>query len=537
MKKSDNRPKIQEVHSVELFKISKALLKISTAASSIHNRQELIKVIFKIIKPIFPFDEAGLFIIDKDKDEHYELLDDIDILGDHGPVQNMLIQQDLLGKFKHKGSAVDFLSRGIDPRLFIIEKDQEKWPHPQFELMLRMGLRQIIGIGLRSGSETFGMLCFTSTEENFYSEEDFPFFKAISDQVSLCLKNVLANEEILRLNQELKLERDYLIEEVKSEHNFEEIIGNSPLIREVFKSVEMVAHLDTTVLIEGETGTGKELIARSIHNRSPRKRKPIIKINCAALPKELIESELFGHEKGSFTGAFERRIGKFELANNGSLFLDEIGEMPLELQPKLLRAIQEKEIERLGGKEVIKVDVRIIAATNRNLKEEAEKGSFRLDLYYRLNVFPIKIPALRERKDDIPLLSTYFAQKYCSKFNTNFHGIKEKAMQELLKYDWPGNIRELENLVEQACIINPGKALSWARELMPLESKRRVAEQKDKEFDINAIKREQEELERERLLNVLKQTNWRIRGEKGAAKILNIKPTTLEYRMKKLGLK
>ncbi|MEM7550412.1 MAG: sigma 54-interacting transcriptional regulator [Bacteroidota bacterium] len=515
------------------------LLKISTAASNIQNRQELIKVIFKVIKPIFPLDEAGLFIIDLQNNEHYEILDDIDILGSDGIAQKVVIQHDLLGRFKHKGSAVDFLSRGTNPHLFHIEKDKEEWPHPQIEFMLEAGLKQLIGVGLRSGNELFGMLCFNSREEDFYSEEDFSFFKAISEQVALAVKNLTASEEILRLNEELRQERDYLIEQVRTDYNFHEIIGNSPLLKEVFKSVEMVANTDATVLVEGETGTGKELIARAIHERSSRKSKPLIKVNCATLPRELIESELFGHEKGSFTGAFERRVGKFELAHNGSLFLDEIGEMPLELQAKLLRAIQEKEIERLGGKEVIKVDVRIIAATNRSLKEESEKGDFRSDLYYRLNVFPIRMPALKERKDDIPILAAYFAQKYCTKFKTDFKGIKEKAMQELLKYDWPGNIRELENLIEQACILNQGKPLSWARELVPSQTKKRAARQKQdtNEFDIKAIKKEQEELERERLLKVLKQTNWRIRGEKGAAKILNMKATTLEYRMTKLGLK
>ncbi len=327
------------------------------------------------------------------------------------------------------------------------------------------------------------------------------------------MDNLTKKEQLVKLNQEPQLERDYLIEEVKTEHNFEEIIGNSPLLREVFKSVEMVAHTDATVLVEGETGTGKELIARAIHNRSDRKKKPMVKVNCATLPKELIESERFGLEKGSFPGAFERRIGKFELANKSTLFLDEVGEMPLELQAKLLRAIQEKEIERLGGKETIKVDVRIIAATNRDLLEESQKGEFRSDLYYRLNVFPIRLPALRERVEDIPLLATYFAQKYCNKLNANFKGIKEKAIQELLAYYWPGNIRELENLVEQSCILNQGRALSWTRELVPVKPIKRTLKEKQRDgnFDIKTIKEEQRNKEREAIIEALKQTNWRIR--------------------------
>ncbi len=515
------------------------LLKISTAASSIQDRKELLKVIFETIKPIFPFDTAGLFLIDNENDLHHEILDDIDILGEHDATQMAIINSELLGKFKHQGSAIAFLSEDDDPRLFNLKKDGANYPHPQLNLMYDTGLRQTIGVGLRSGNKTFGMLCFNATQDDFYSENDFDFFKAISQQVALAVKNVLANEQIVRLNQELKQERDYLIEEVKIEHNFEEIIGNSPLLKEVFKSVEMVANTDATVLIEGETGTGKELIARALHNRSDRKKKPIVKVNCATLPKELIASELFGHEKGSFTGAFERRIGKFELANNSSLFLDEIGEMPLELQAKLLRAIQEKEIERLGGKEVIKVNVRIIAATNRNLKSESDSGNFREDLFYRLNVFPILMPALRQRKEDIPLLATFFAQKYCKKLNTGFKGIKEQAMQELLAYSWPGNIRELENLIEQACILNQDKALSWSRKLVGPKRKGKALEAKNEEavIDIKTIKQIQRDQEIETLLKALKKTNWRIRGNKGAAKLLDMKPTTLEYRMKKLGLK
>jgi transcriptional regulator with GAF, ATPase, and Fis domain len=284
----------------------------------------------------------------------------------------------------------------------------------------------------------------------------------------------------------------------------------------VFDLVTQVAPVDTSVLLLGESGTGKELVARAIHNLSPRKDKLLVKMNCAALPANLIESELFGHEKGAFTGALEKRIGKFELAQGGTIFLDEIGEIPVDLQSKLLRVLQEKEIERIGGSQTIKVDLRIIAATNRNLEQEVAAGKFRLDLYYRLNVFPITLPPLRKP----------------------FHGIKPESLDEMLQYHWPGNIREMENLVEQAFVLNDGKSpLQWGR---PLINDRLMIEQPASAIlpkTLNDVKEGQMAAEREYILSVLKQTNGRIRGAGGAAEILNLKPTTLESRMEKLGIR
>ncbi len=514
---------------------SETLLSISEAIATVKNRKELFTLIFKKINNVLPFDDVGLVVLDEASKKWRDLA-----VSDE--YRTTAFNKELttlgLGQFMEKDALLDHALSNTD--ILSIEKILTKFQdNPMVPIMAKHGFKEVMVTPLKVGNKIIGTLSFNSLEGGRYAPTQFPLFEGIACQIALAVSNIMAKEEISRLNEALRLERDYLIEEVKTEHNFEEIIGNSALLREVFKNVEMVAGTDATVLVEGETGTGKELIARAIHNRSNRRHKPIIKVNCAALPKELIESELFGHEKGSFTGAFERRIGKFELAHNGSLFLDEIGEMPLDLQAKLLRAIQEKEIERLGGKEVINVDVRIIAATNRNLNEEVDTGNFRSDLYYRLNVFPIRVPALRERKEDIPLLATYFAQKYCRKFNTRFKGIKEKALQELLEYDWPGNVRELENLVEQACILNQGQALSWARELVAKAPKKTTPAHSHKplEFDIAAIKKEQETLERNKLLSVLKKTNWRIRGDKGAAKLLNMKPTSLEYRIKKLGLR
>jgi transcriptional regulator with GAF, ATPase, and Fis domain len=307
-------------------------------------------------------------------------------------------------------------------------------------------------------------------------------------------------------------------------------------LQKVFDLVRQVSNTDTSVIILGESGTGKELIARSIHNSSARKGKILVKVNCATLPANLIESELFGHEKGAFTGAIDKRIGKFELAHGGSIFLDEIGELPTDLQAKLLRVLQEKEFERLGGKNTLKADVRIITATNRDLEKEVSEGRFRLDLYYRLNVFPIKLPALRERIEDIPLLANFFAKKFCTKVGKRFTNIDPLAMDELLRYDWPGNIRELENVVERAVIIHDGEStLAWGQ---PLINRFTVAKEEHAlpAKTLDEVKQKQHDTEREYLISVLRTANGRIRGRNGASELLGLKPTTLESRMKKLSI-
>jgi len=322
---------------------------------------------------------------------------------------------------------------------------------------------------------------------------------------------------------------------------FEGVIGSSAPLLEVLDQVTQVAPLDTSVLILGESGTGKERIADCIHKLSPRKEKPFIKINCAALPHSLIETELFGHEKGAFTGATDKRIGKFELADGGTIFLDEIGDMPVKLQVKLLRVLQEKEIERVGGKVTIKVNVRVIAATNCHLENEVAEGRFRLDLYYRLNVFPLRLPGLRERKEDIRQLAAFFAQECCRRINKPFSGISPQMLSELESYDWPGNIRELENIIEQAVILSDGRSeLTLKRPLQsPLHPKKGAPERSDQLFSLRTLddfKEVQQQNERDYICFVLKKVNGRIRGKGGAAELLNEKPTTLETRMAKLGI-
>ncbi len=332
--------------------------------------------------------------------------------------------------------------------------------------------------------------------------------------------------EVERLKNRLEAENIYLQEEIKIDHNFENIISRGDALKKVLRKVEQVASTDATVLILGETGTGKELLAREINSISIRRNRPLVKVNCAALPANLIESELFGHEKGAFTGALARKIGRFELADGGTIFLDEIGDLPLELQAKLLRVLQEGEIERLGNPNTIKVDVRVIAATNRDLDKAIENGDFREDLYYRLNVFPITSPPLRERKEDVPVLVNHFVAKYCTKIGRKIESIPQKVMDMLQAYRWPGNVRELENVIERAVIVSSGKQLELG-DWLPKSTGSSGASQTPT----------LEELEKEHILDMLELTGWRVSGEKGAAKILGMKPTTLEARMKKLGIR
>ncbi len=351
-------------------------------------------------------------------------------------------------------------------------------------------------------------------------------FKDITDRkrAEQALRNAL--NEVEQLKSRLQAENIYLQEEIKLDHNFEEIISRSDALKKVLRKVEQVASADATVLILGETGTGKELFVRAIHNLSLRKDRPLVKVNCAALPSGLIESELFGHEKGAFTGALSRKIGRFELADGGTIFLDEIGDLPLDLQAKLLRVLQERAFERLGNPRPIKVDVRVIAATNRELKKAITAGNFREDLYYRLNVFPIALPPLRERTGDIPLLVRHFARKYGQKVGKVIDKMSQKVMTALQAYSWPGNVRELENIIERAVILSPGSILQLD-ELLDL---------------VHTIKAQPttsltlEEVERNHILKVLEETGWKIEGKQSAAVRLGLNPSTLRSRIEKLNI-
>src|SRR5271156_6397277 len=340
----------------------------------------------------------------------------------------------------------------------------------------------------------------------------------------------------------LEAQNTYLIEEIKETHNFEEIVGQSRVLAEVIDKVKLVASTDSSVLILGETGTGKELVARAVHSNSERRSRPLVKVNCAALPAGLIESELFGHEKGAFTGATDRRIGRFELAHGGTIFLDEIGDMPPDVQVKLLRVLQEHEFERLGGSSLIKVDVRVIAATNRNLLRSTTEGTFRQDLFYRLNVFPVQLPPLRERHEDIPPLVHYFIRRFSMKIGRKITRIQRETMERLVSYSWPGNVRELENVIERAVILSRGVELEVAPGVLPetavvapWQSRVPRTAQEEKHSEVPSPL-SIDQVERNHILEVLLQTNWRIEGSDGAAALLNLNPSTLRSRMKKLGV-
>jgi formate hydrogenlyase transcriptional activator len=387
--------------------------------------------------------------------------------------------------------------------------------------------------------ESLGTFALWSETQNRYTEADAELLREVANQVALAIANMKSYEEIASLKARLEKENVYLQEEIRTEHNFEEIVGDSPPLLALLRRVDQVAPTDSTVLIYGETGTGKELIARAIHNRSNRKDRPLVKVNCSAISAGLVESELFGHVKGAFTGAFERRIGRFELADGGTIFLDEVGELPLDTQVKLLRVLQEREFEPVGSNRSVHVDVRIICATNRNLEESIKAGTFRSDLYYRLNVFPLEVPPLRERRSDIDQLARFFVSRYARNLGKKLTGISTAATQKLLSYSWPGNIRELQNVIERALILSNGPILDLEGDLnnVPASpvSEPQVAEVLT-DGDQSPLKTLQE-VERTHILAVLEQTHGVIEGSNGAAKTLGLHPNTLRHRMEKLGIK
>jgi formate hydrogenlyase transcriptional activator len=381
---------------------------------------------------------------------------------------------------------------------------------------------------------TFGVIKY---QDNAFTG-DIEFLSQIANQVAIAVENACAFGKIRELKEQLSKEKLYLEDEIRSEMNFAQTIGSSAPLRRVLKRVETVAPTDSTVLIYGETGTGKELIARAIHDLSPRRSKPFVKLNCAAIPTGLLESELFGHEKGAFTGAIAQRIGRFEVANGGTIFLDEIGEVPLELQTKLLRVLQEREFERLGSSRTLRTDARLIAATNRDLEAMVSEQKFRSDLFFRLNVFPVHVPPLREREGDIPLLVRHFAQQFSRRMNKTIETIPSATMDALCRYHWPGNIRELQNVIERAVILSTGPALSVdVADLKFPKAGHAVEKNAVAKLPTNgALHDILEQSERQQILEALEQCNWVVAGPKGAAALLGMKRSTLQQRIRKLGI-
>ena len=493
-----------------------ALLEINNAIVANLDRQSLFNSVAQSLRRILPFDRTLLTLYDPQEDVLR-----ISAVEDPFPVRRFRVGREVSRIGSHLGWV-------IDHQQYLLRRNLEnELQFPVEEEILAEGIHSYIATPLMAKGRPLGTLNVASLLPNRYSEEDAVFLREVANQVALAIENMLAYEEIAGLKIRLEQENIYLQEEIKTEHNFEEIIGESPAIRKMLKAIETVAPTDATVLIIGETGTGKELVARAVHNLSPQKDKPLVKVNCAALAAGLIESELFGHEKGAFTGAVTRKIGRFELADGGTIFLDEIGDLHLELQAKLLRVLQEGEFERVGGSHTIKVVVRVIAATNRNLNESVKAGAFRSDLFYRLSVFPVTLPPLRERKSDIPILVNHFLSRFAKKLGKPLRSLSNESMSKLMLYNWPGNVREVLNVIERAAILAQGPVVVVEDSLgLRLEA---IAD------DSRLVTLE--DVERSHISRVLKESNWVIDGPRGAARILGLHPNTLRSRMQKLGIK
>ena len=491
----------------------KLLLDITNTLVSNLECRELLRSVSAIIRQVMRCDTVGVWLPDVDKVQLRQLAMDF-------PDGKGFVREDLL--LPVEGSVMGRVFKSGKP--FVLDRmNQQLAPEEAHEARAEALVSGCV-LPLISRGRMLGVLTLGSRIENSFSPEDVDFLARAAGQVAIAIENALAYREIAELKDKLAQEKLYLEDEIRGAMDFEGIVGQSSALRHVLNMVETVAPSDSTVLLLGETGTGKELIARAIHERSRRKERTLVKLNCAAIPTGLLESELFGHERGAFTGAIAPKTGRLELADQGTLFLDEVGDIPIEIQPKLLRAMQESEFERLGSNRTKHVDVRLVAATNRDLEAMMENREFRSDLYYRLNVFPIRIPPLRERPEDIPLLIRYFTQKYGRLMNKKIESIPTPAIRKLSSWHWPGNIRELENFIERSVILTHGSALEAP--VAELGNNGRNTPQAGT----------REANQRDEILRVLRVTKGRVAGPDGAAARLNIKRTTLISRMKKLGI-
>jgi formate hydrogenlyase transcriptional activator len=406
--------------------------------------------------------------------------------------------------------------------------DFDRFPSPDYRRFASLGFKSACSVPLVTRNRTLGTLEIARTTGDPWTEDDIELLVQVARQIAIAVENSLSYQELAEMKERLATEKLYLEDEIRLDQNIGNMVGEGPAFQSILKSIQIVAPTDATVLILGETGTGKELVARAIHELSDRRKGTFVKVNCAAIPASLLESELFGHEKGAFTGAVGQKIGRFELAHQGTLFLDEIGEMPLELQSKLLRVIQDQEFERVGGNRTIRVDVRFVVATNRDLKAMADDNRFRADLYYRLHVFPLNVPPLRELREDIPLLTRYFVQKYAQRMKRSIENIPSAALDALSRYDWPGNIRELQNVIERSVILTSGSVLTVA--IPELMGKAAGAGLHSRASDVSQT------AERENILRALKEAKGLVGGPNGAAARLGLKRTTLQSRMRKYNI-
>jgi len=494
------------------------LLDVSNALSAVLDLKDVLTITSSILRQNIKHQYAGIGLFDAELNRFRILaLDD----------PNKTFQEE--GQFFPAEDTPDELAIKTRKPVLRQRLDLDEFPSPFVKLAYEAGLRSVCVVPLVSRDRPIGILSVANTIEDAFPPGSDETLQLIANQIAGAVDSAIKFDEIQNLKNRLASEKLYLEEEIQSEYNFEEIVGNSKALKKVLRQIETVAPTDSCVLLYGETGTGKELISRAIHNLSKRRERTLVKLNCAAIPTGLLESELFGHEKGAFTGAIAPRVGRFELAHKGTLLLDEIGDIPLELQPKLLRVLQESEFERLGSSRTVRSDVRLIAATNRDLQAMVDERTFRSDLFYRLNVFPIRIPPLRERPDDIPLLAGYFTKKHAGRMSKQIKSIPRESIDALCSYDFPGNVRELENFIERAVILTSGDELK-----LPISelrhSPRPVTE------NVVPADHSLESIERNHIAEVLKSTRGRIAGAGGAAELLNLPVSTLRHRIKKLGL-
>jgi formate hydrogenlyase transcriptional activator len=504
------------------------LLDVTNQVVSNLELRDLLRAISQDVRRVMQCDYAGLSLPDAENKN-------LRLYAVDFPEGKGFLQEDLVYSMEGSPSGTAFWTM----KPLTLQSPFTGWLHlPIVQMAVREGLKSFGFLPLISRNRAIGTLVLARLRDDALSQADIEFLSQIANQVALAVENALAFREIRELKEQLSKEKLYLEDEIRTEMNFAHIIGNSAPLRKVLKRVETVAPTDSTVLIYGETGTGKELIARGIHDLSPRRSKPFVKLNCAAIPTGLLESELFGHEKGAFTGAVAQRIGRFEVADGGTIFLDEIGEIPLELQTKLLRVLQEREFERLGSSRTIRTNARLIAATNRDLEAMVSEQKFRSDLFFRLDVFPVHVPALRERDGDIPLLARHFTQQFSTRMKKAVEAIPSAAMDALCRYYWPGNIRELQNVIERAVIISagPGLCVDVADLKFPKPGhpeERAVAAKSEAHGTLHNVL---EETERQQILQALKQSNWVVAGPNGAAARLGMNRSTLQVRIQKLGI-
>ncbi len=493
----------------------RALLEVTNILNSQRNSDSFWRAITGQIRHIIPWERAGITL-------YHPEIEAFRFYVVETSLPKVVLQSDVI--IPREGSAIGWVYENQKIHIRPCLQDEQVFFEDQY--YYQEGLGRMINLPMMVGDACIGTLNIGSLQSGDPEPEDLGFLGQVATQIALAIDHVQAYEQIDLLRQQLAEENQYLQEEIRETHNFGAMIGSSYVIKQVQELAEAVAPTNTTVLITGETGTGKELLARFVHERSPRHDKAFIRVNCAGLPVGLVESELFGHERGAFTGAEQRRIGRFELAHGGTLFLDEIGEMSLEAQAKLLRVLQDGLIDRLGAMQSVPVDVRIIAATNSDLSVAVANGRFRSDLFFRLHVFPINLPPLRERASDIPLLTRHFMDQFKAKFKRSCHIIEENCLERLLSYAWPGNVRELQNVIERAMILSSGHELKVSKALLQAPTSQ------EKSVGSHTLK----DSEKSKIIDALELAGWRISGPSGVAARLGINASTLRSRMKKLAI-